>query len=170
MSKRTLERLEELLDERDAEIEELKAELEKNEQQMDGDVWGWTRHIESKEAEGLPVPRLEMRWENMDPDGDGYNWRCRYDLVYRHFLGHVVKVPIGLTRSSGGKGRVTRGMVDTPFRDGCHIEERFGAPGAWSVTLNVSQQYSGPGEYPSGYLVTAEAKRTVESTTVRDGK
>lgn len=119
-----VERLEEMLNARDAEIAELNEKLSECENQMDGDVWGWTRHSKSDEAIDLPVPRLEMRWEEMDgPDGGGFNWRCRYDLIYRHFLGHVMRVPLGMTRVGNHSGRppVSGGVVETPFRDGSHI-------------------------------------------------
>lgn len=110
-----VERLEELLNERDERIAELEAEAEAKKLVED---WAWVRHTQPAETD-LPVPRLEMRWTQRDQ----WNWVARYGLVYRHFLGHLVHVPFGETtrNGSGARSPITEGKVDTPFRDGAHI-------------------------------------------------
>lgn len=108
-----IERLEALLDEKDAEIRELESEKADRDY---GERWGWMRQKKSDEAEGLPVPRLEIRWRKLN------DWErlAEYSLVYRFFLGEVIRIPISMTKQSGGP--VVHGaMVETPFRDGAHI-------------------------------------------------
>lgn len=109
-----IERLEALLDEKDEEIHTLEAEKAEREY---GDRWGWMRQRKSEEAEGLPVPRLEIRWRKLN------DWErvAEYSLVYRFFHGEVIRVPMSVTKQSGGP--VVHGdMVSTPFRDGAHIQ------------------------------------------------
>lgn len=132
-----VERLEEMLNERDARIEELEGRIEELEGRIgdwedsrDEDAWFWTRHEKVDDKDGLPVPRLEIRWT---PLGRGrYNWLASYNLAYRHLLGHVMSVPLGATRQSGGdeRGPVREGKVETPFRDGVHIMHD-----AWALKL-----------------------------------
>lgn len=44
------------------------------------------------------------------------------------------------------------------------VSTRFG-PGAWTVKLDATPTYlPGPGEYPTGYRVSAEASRIVEES------
>lgn len=129
-----LERLESLLNDRDNEIASLKGKLQKQDDLDDDEAWMWTKHEISDEFEKLPVPRLEIRWSSL---GRGqlslsHNWLASYNLVYRHLLGHVVRVPIGSTRTSGGNGSppICNGKVETPFRDGVHIQHD-----AWTLKL-----------------------------------
>ncbi len=112
----TTDHLTDLLNLRDQEVEDLKAKLTEYETT---EAWRWTRHSKGVEQEGLPVPRLEIRWQKMD-DG-GYNWHAAYNLVYRHMLGHITVVPLGSTQTSGSGPRVRDGRVETPMRDGMHI-------------------------------------------------
>lgn len=84
--------------------------------------WEWSRHKSLKEnPDNLPVPRLEMRWEQLSDDG--YIQRWSYCLIYRHTLGHLIAVPLGETRTQGGRGEppIHAGKLQTPFRDGVHI-------------------------------------------------
>jgi hypothetical protein len=118
--KRSVERLEELLEQKDREIEELQERVYKAEDQAERN-WQWTKHFEIKEDESLPVPRLEMRWREIESH-DGFNWEACYNLVYRHFLGHVIAVPMGHTRIGGERNPIQNGKVDLPFRDGAHIQ------------------------------------------------
>lgn len=115
---KAIERLEALLDERDAKIAELQEKVDEHE---DREAWSWTRHrtTEKETDERLPVPRLEIRWEPADENR--YNWHARYFLVHRHLLGNIVSVPMGYTRRGGGGEPVRDSEVETPFRDGCHI-------------------------------------------------
>lgn len=117
-----LERLEELLDERDQELDELRCKVQELEDTSELD-WRWARHIEHKEdlSPSLPVPRLEIRWSEMPKDENGYSIQAQYSLVYRHLLGQICFIPLGLTRSSGSLANRTREGVETPFRDGAHL-------------------------------------------------
>ena len=123
----------ELLDLKDEQIEKLEAELEKYQEAerlaRDKESWVWTEHeiMDAKDDFDLPVPRLELVWELLDDRG--YNKRCWYYLVYEHLLGDIVKVPMGMTKVSGG-GRSpwrevadpnTGQRIDTPFRDHAHV-------------------------------------------------
>lgn len=115
-----IERLEALLDEKDAIIAKFEAEDYERSEEADADAWKWTKHSTSDEKDGLPVPRLEIRWRPLG--SDEWNWFAAYDLIYRHLLGHVVRIPIGGTRRGGGKSPpLHEGKVETPFRDGAHI-------------------------------------------------
>jgi len=115
----TIERLEELLDSKDRELEEVRSKLEEIEEQRE---WRWTLHTDRKEdTHDLPVPRLEMRCE---PYYEGM-WGSTvwtYCLVYRHFLGHLVWVQIGQTKRTGGYSETQPALDDLPFRDGAHIK------------------------------------------------
>lgn len=118
---KTIKRLEELLDKKDAELDQLADELEKTRDYRERD-WEWCRHriIEGKQK--LPVPRLEMRCEQ-DIPGEWHNITWQYFLVYKHTLGHIAAVPMGQTTSQGSRGQapIYNGVIHTPFRDGVHI-------------------------------------------------
>lgn len=117
-----LERLEEVLDVKDGEIHKLQRRLEK--MQLDADVsrLAWCHHSEFDEGTEpnpeLPVPRLEIRWSVREGETT-----AMYSLVYRHLLGRVVFVPLGMTRTSGALDQQVRpnGTITTPFRDGAHF-------------------------------------------------
>lgn len=84
-------------------------------------------HTEREEhTHDLPVPRLEMRCV---PYYEG-TWSTQlwtYCLVYRHFLGHLVWIPLGETRRTGGMLReAPPALDDLPFRDGAHIRHDAG--------------------------------------------
>jgi len=121
---KAIERLEQLLDEKDTELEAARAKLQEAELKLENDA-SWYEHREfepgSEPNPELPIPRLEVRWEPCD-DGR-YESVATYALVYRHLLGHVVFVPLGVTRTTGAlTGRVRGdGLVDLPFRDGAHF-------------------------------------------------
>ena len=117
-----IERLEALLNEKDEEIEKEEARADAAEERLAGIRGGWMVHVTLPAEQSLPVPRLEVVYDN---DGDE-TWReyvVIYRLVYRHFLGHCVGVPLGKTTIRGGVGRapIFDGKVDLPFRDGQHI-------------------------------------------------
>ena len=117
-----IERLEALLDEKDAELAAYRRSDEERERDADNDAWCWTKHTKSQEPDGLPVPRLEIRWSRLGSGGE-WNWLASYNLVYRHFLGDVIVVPLSATRRGGNDcAPIERdGKVETPFRDGAHI-------------------------------------------------
>lgn len=133
-----IERLEELLDERDSQIQELTERIELLEEQRRGDLWRWAKHEEVKDDE-LPTPRLEIRCDVLE----AYHQSWTYSMVYKHLLGHSVRVPLGHTEMNGS---FTRGNNDLtwhmPFRDGVHIKndmKQLGLP-AYVVMDGKTQQ------------------------------
>lgn len=122
----TIERLEELLNAKDRENEELRSKLQEIEDQRE---WRWTLHTDREEdTHDLPVPRLEIR---CDPYYEG-TWSAQtwsYCLVYRHFLGHLVWVPLGETKRTGGPRDTPPPLDDLPVRDGTHIAHDSGTLG-----------------------------------------
>lgn len=149
------ERLAEQLDAKDHKIERLAEKLEeaeaKIEQLLRGirGAWSLPREIQDENPE-LPVPRLEIVWIK-SPDG-WHEHEVEYRLVHRHFLGHLVVVPLGLTRVSGGsrddepwKWSVQlHGRPDLPFRDGAHARHdaaHLGIP-LFAIAGGVSYSFS----------------------------
>jgi hypothetical protein len=80
------------------------------------------KELDQKDLEtaSLPVPRLEIRWERL---GDN-NARATYSLVYRHLLGHDMRVPLGFTDVDGAVDSRLQSL-DTPFLDGAHINSEM---------------------------------------------
>lgn len=120
------ERLAAQLEEAERRIAELEEENE-----FLRDTLPWTEHSElESDDSGLPVPRLELVWE----EGSfprGYNFRCIYRLVYRHFLGHIVLVPLSETLRGGAYPPDHYDLIETPFRDSVHARsdaEQLGIP------------------------------------------
>lgn len=109
-----IERLEQLLNEKD---EELARFNEAEEYEKDEAAWSWTQHRERKGDDGLPLPRLEIRCEPLDDKR--YNWTWYYSLIYRHFLGEIIEVPMGQTRCNGRFPKDP--FQDMPFRESAHI-------------------------------------------------
>lgn len=148
-TEQALERIELLLQEKQAEIDRL---LKAEEERDDSAAWSWTRHqiYAADQSPTLPVPRLEIRYRSLDRDG--YSVKALYCLVYRHFTARmggihcngskdcVVFVPIGETSIKGwNPGRHPRkdsglwaDQMYGPHRDGAHIRhdmEQLGLPG-----------------------------------------
>jgi len=122
----TNERLEELLAAKDARIQRLENEFDKaRDEQERFENWleyKWTKHQSfDSDPYGLPVPRLQIECTSTDEEWHDRTWR--YDLVYRHFLGSIEFIPLGLTISRGGRGKpeLVNVLHDLPFRDGSHI-------------------------------------------------
>lgn len=120
------ERLQELLDLRDARIERLEEELgdvrdklecaEANLEHMSRHGWMLKRLLPAEQT--LPVPRLELTVVRSSEEE--LNWY--YRIVYRHFDGDVVSLPISQTRSRGHtREPIHDGLIDLPLRDGVHI-------------------------------------------------
>lgn len=94
---------------------------------------------------GLPLPRLQLTWEQLDKPEDGYTWICRYELILplpKFDIRNDGKdgacgegpgyytAELGGTRTTREGGPNRYGKLDTPFRDGSHI--------TWdSVTLGL---------------------------------
>jgi hypothetical protein len=130
MSKTVIQQLEDLLNQRDAQIEELETKVRELEDASERD-WEWCRHRAAKQDTDplLPLPRLEIRC--VQETDDWYMWRWDYCFVYKHFLGQVIWVPLGQTRAQGGSGgpprwakehvKEGRGEFQLPFREGVHV-------------------------------------------------
>lgn len=118
---KTTERLEELLDQKDALISELESELEEKKREDDSERYLWARPRTLKDAAGLPVPRLQIRYVSLSDDG--YHGAWEYGMIYRHTLAHIVYIPLGYTTTQGnGHGVEPVGTpMYTPFREGVHI-------------------------------------------------
>ena len=112
---RRLEELQRRLIEKEAELIELQMSVQAGKEFLER---AHHRELET-DLDPLPVPRLELRCEPVD---DGTEWV--YSLVYKHFLGHIVFVTVGITRVSGARivepvdGRT---KLQLPMRDGVHI-------------------------------------------------
>lgn len=136
---KTLERLNELLDQKDEELNELRREKEKREADAVWETerkWMLHRHVPKEDdAPNLPVPRLQLRYVP-SKDFGWYSYEVVYELVYRHFLGRarigssgdpdLLAIPLGHTRVNGS-GLSPRQATPPvlpyalPFRDGKHI-------------------------------------------------
>lgn len=121
-----IERLEEVLHQKDRELNELRGELEAAERSLRGVALGWSAQVGLPKEQTLPVPRLELFY-SPDKHAGWTDYTVTYRMVYRFFLGDVVAVPISQTRISGGHDTARRpieftGKISLPFRDGCHIE------------------------------------------------
>ena len=89
---------------------------------MEGSAEGWSLPRKLPAEQTLPVPRLELVFE-AEEEGRWYQKTIRYQMVYRHHLGHCVGVALGHTRSCGGDGAppdITQ-SYNLPLRDGMHI-------------------------------------------------
>lgn len=119
-----LERLEKLLNEKEEELQEVKDKLAGYEA-VEKLIWMYHSEVDKDEKpEGLPVPRLELRWSTTDEWR--YNAVAVYSLVYKHLLGHLMRVPLGVTTIRGASSMNIRALQrkgdSLPFRDGCHIQ------------------------------------------------
>lgn len=108
-------------------LESEKAKLEANVKRLEDELDGYK--ITEDENDGMPVPRLEIRWTKENPNGNWGRRVARYSLVYRHYLKNLVSIPLGMTTVTGPDEKPT--TSDMPFRDGVHIihdKEQLGLP------------------------------------------
>lgn len=133
------ERLNDIIEERDNEIEKLEHKLQELEDEKTERQWEWRklRTLTKEENLNLPVPRLEIRIED---SADGYQEKCMYGLVYEHLLGHFIHVPLGCTTVGGGSNHKYASKLESPFRDGAHIVYDM-------YTLNLPGFIVGDGKY-----------------------
>jgi len=118
-----IEILESVINDKDQQIEELEAKLEKLEGQTTLRVWEWSiqKRVEDNQ---LPTPRLQLTCSILND----FSMEWVYSLVYTHTVGDVIEVPLSRTRIDGR----SEGDYGPPFRDGVHIENdmfHFGMPG-----------------------------------------
>lgn len=82
----------------------------------------------------LPAPRLQLTWQKIPRDSEGYCLACHYHLVMpvgkydirnprEYKSDSFILLDLGGTRSTGSiDSRVyADGKIDRPFRDGSHI-------------------------------------------------
>lgn len=110
------ERLAEQLDAKDEEISALEEKIEKLARELEGSADGWRRTIDLVDDTSLPLPRLELVYEQTRGWAD---YRVTYRLVLRHLLGEVYAVPLGVTKCSGGP-ESRPAPEDLPYREGAH--------------------------------------------------
>lgn len=152
-----IERLEELLNEKDDELEQLRDKLEYTEAALRGVRDGWTVHQDIDGPQTLPVPRLELVYEQSDRGWGEYT--IKYRLVFRHFCGPFIGIPISHTKISGGPGAepppISNGKIRLPRRDGMHIRHdarHFNLP-AFAVLgdrVERIEPLHGPAPYETG--------------------
>lgn len=112
------DRLADLLNERDADIDTLKSRISQLEQQLQSAASGWREPRSLAEDMSLPIPRLELQY-TPDPELGWSSYTVVYMLVHKHLLGHLSGIPLGSTKIEGGDGQ--RPDDDhLPFRDGAH--------------------------------------------------
>lgn len=119
-----VERLEELLEAKDQEIDRLRTMVEELEQgleqerRLNGD---WATHTIMYENSfpNLPLPRLQITCTPIDGNWHSTNWS--YCLVYQHYLNYIVYVPLGNTVRNGNNGPHPPKNDDLPLREGKHI-------------------------------------------------
>lgn len=155
------ERLQELLNKKDEELEKLQEKVDHfehlEEKKRNRDTWIWTEHyiLDEDDIVGLPVPRLELRWKFLDDHR--YNSVCWYTIVFKHLVGEIIRVPFGMTSVSGGKGDEFHAnhpdgpRIGIPFRDGSHIinEARQLKLRAFAISGDRAQELI-PGEEGGG--------------------
>lgn len=108
------ERLQELLDRKDEELEEARERVRELERELDAEPGGWRRPEVLPDDASLPVPRLELVYQQ---DNGWAEYRVTYRLVMRHFLGQLLGLPLGMTRCQSSAGERP---ADLPYRDGAH--------------------------------------------------
>jgi len=113
-----LDRLARLLDQAERERDEAKEELRSCERELEGSLNGWRRGEGLPDDEALPLPRLELAYVQID-GWDTYS--VKYRMVAKHLLGHVMTIPLGETKTSGGLRNEAPNDAHLPFRDGAHI-------------------------------------------------
>lgn len=121
------ERLNEVIEERECEIENLSKKIDELKGDLDSRHKAWMHHSVQNPFEftkKLPLPRLEMRQRK-----EGYYTIFSYGIVYKHFSEmkeELTFIPLGETKCSGAYTR------ELPFRDGVHMRHDskiFNLPG-----------------------------------------
>lgn len=134
-----------------------------------------TPNLKAVEAMGLPTPRLQFRWEPIDPPRDGYNWRCHYELVLKldkydirnpseYKKDSEMMVALGGCMRGSERGPVMEGKADYPFRDGAHAYwdgKALGCPPVYSICGDTVTHY--PDWYTSRDAIGATTSTTAKT-------
>lgn len=127
------ERLNDIISEKENEINSLEDKIASLEHQLDYHKWSWCRHqiIEDDEFyKDIPYPRLEMFLKRIS-ENSWYEIEWVYGIVYKHFSdagynNKLLFIPFSQTNSRGGGKDFTShfhdGKLELPFRDGLHIK------------------------------------------------
>lgn len=113
----SIDYLTELLQTRDAELEEARAENARLERELEGSLEGWSRKDTFDDDGALPVPRFELFYVQIE-GWDSY--RVDYRLVMKHLHGHLVAIPLGRTTINSSARNQRPNDTDLPIRDGAH--------------------------------------------------
>jgi hypothetical protein len=122
--------VEDRLNEQIYQLEGRVAELtEENENLRYSDDWRWrmAKPLTEEENLGLPLPRLEVRYDIKD----SYSAIVTHQLVLKHFLGTIECYPIESTKMNG-RMEGTEKDLRLPFRMGVHFQHdmrQTGLPG-----------------------------------------
>lgn len=120
-----VERLEGLLDKKDSELSEKSERIDELEGHLEHVKGGWTLHLKLPREQTLPVPRLEVVFEPRGwKDHEWCDYVALYRMVYRHFLGHCVAIPIESTKVQRSLNEIPlgpNGKIELPFRMGAHV-------------------------------------------------
>lgn len=118
-----LERLQGLLDQKEAEIDKLNEKVEELHERINGRIGSWMYHRKAEtDDRSLPIPRLEFEWTQKRGWAD---FEVEYRLVVRHLDGEIIQIPLGLTTSGSSTRQDPRTRSEDPafalpFRDGAH--------------------------------------------------
>ena len=111
------DKLADQLEEAEDKVRDLEEQIEHRERMEN---WTWCFHSKMEDDDGLPLPRLEIRL--IEDKVDGYNHRWDYAMIYKHYTGSIIKVPLGQTRTDGiDLVKLCEDGLTTPFRDGVHL-------------------------------------------------
>lgn len=133
------ERLQELLDIKDAELEESQGRISELEGQLRfGTDWMFQRREDEDAHPRLPVPRIQMTVHAAE---DHYYQETEVAMVIRHRDSTVTTVPVSYSKRSGGvldvkpfplKGEVRDELIgrlpNSILSDACHLSEQTGIP------------------------------------------
>jgi hypothetical protein len=128
------ERLNDIISEKENEIDELNDKVSNLESLLDYHKWSWCRHTTLDKSidlyKNIPFPRLEMKLSRVS-ENNWYEIEWIYGLVYGHFSdvaynNNLLFIPFSQTTSRGGAGTFESHFIDSkldlPFRDGVHIK------------------------------------------------
>ncbi|OME55437.1 hypothetical protein BSK59_13245 [Paenibacillus odorifer] len=69
------------------------------------------------------VPRLQIKCDCLGEDYTETRWH--YDMVYRHFEGHIVYISLGYSEKETTRTELPlneKGLIELPYRNGVCIE------------------------------------------------
>lgn len=161
------ERLNEIIEEKDAEIANLTQKIDDLEDKLDISSISWQKQEIFEENDfnrNMPYPRLEMRLRQ-EHKGNWFRVQYHYGLVYRHYSNtgsdkvFLLFIPISITSCGGGRDNslnswMHNGELTLPYRDGVHIKSEsrvFNLPAFITCEQeNIIQMITFENEYREG--------------------